>query len=74
MKNNKLILKDLNMAIKKNEQRVDKLFSEYCSGIQIPIFDLSKVSDVGMKALAAGDDDETVGNKMKAFAESLSKG
>jgi hypothetical protein len=73
MKNNKLILKDLNMAIKKNEQRVDKLFSEYCSGIQIPIFDLSKVSDVGMKALAAGDD-ETIGNKMKAFAESLSKG
>lgn len=59
---------------KKNERKVDKLFYEYCFGIKIPIFDLTKVSDVGLKALEDGDDDATIGEKMKTFAESLSKG
>ena len=53
---------------KMTETRVGKLYPKYCHGIVIPIMQVGEVMEVGVKACEEGDDDETVGQKLKTYA------
>ena len=53
------------------EKRISRIYLERCSGIQVNVFDLSKISDVGEAAVAEGADDQVLGDKIAAFVETI---
>lgn len=57
--------------LKEDEKRVSAIYKQRCSGIQIDIFDMSKIMRVGIEAVAEGLDDQAVGDKIRAFVESI---
>jgi len=62
------------IAEKKLDARITRLFNQRCSGIQIGIFDLAKVSQAGKEAAATfGDDDQKVGDAIYNFVQTIRK-
>jgi hypothetical protein len=58
---------------KKIDARINSAYSRNCSGIQVSIMDLGKISAVGKASILAGDDDATLGTKLRTFALSIAK-
>jgi hypothetical protein len=63
--------------IKKMEKVIDKVveaaYYSTCSNIQISIWDISKVFDVGRKAYHEGKRGEELGDAIKEFVETIRK-
>jgi hypothetical protein len=55
------------------ERKVSELYAQSCSGIQVSIFDLGKIMKVGEASVLAGDSDELVKSKLRAFVETIRK-
>jgi alpha-D-ribose 1-methylphosphonate 5-phosphate C-P lyase len=51
--------------------RIQRAYGAGCSGIQINIFDLAKVSAVGAKLIAEGADDDKLRDGIRAFVETI---
>ena len=60
-------------ALKVNEKRISRAYAVSCSGIQISIWDMSKIMDVGHAAIASGADDAALGVAIRAFVETIRK-
>jgi hypothetical protein len=58
---------------KKVEARIDRAYRAHCEGIQISVLDISKVFAVGQSAVAEGVDDAVLGERIKAFVETIRK-
>ena len=58
---------------KARRDRVSRIYTQTCSGIQISIWDMSKIMDVGLASIEAGDDDTALGQKIRAFVETIRK-
>jgi predicted regulator of amino acid metabolism with ACT domain len=56
---------------KKVEARIDRAYRAMCSGVEIDMFDISKVFAVGRAAVAEGVDDAVLGERIKAFVETI---
>lgn len=54
-------------------QRVSSIYSRRCHGIAIDIFDMGKVMKVGLDAVAAGEDDAGIGDKIATFVQTIRK-
>lgn len=60
-------------AEKAAKDMVDNAFKVVCDRVQINIFDIGKVLDVGRKALAEGSNETAMREKMAAFVETIRK-
>ena len=60
-------------ADKLADRRIDRAYRKNCEGIQIDVFDISKVFAVGRAAIAAGDDDVALAAKIVAFVATIRK-
>jgi hypothetical protein len=58
-------------ADKLNDAKIEKLYSESCSGVQIPMMDIGKVFAAGRQAIAAGADDAGITAAIVAVVESI---
>jgi hypothetical protein len=58
---------------KQIENRISAAFSQRCSGVQVDIMDLSKISAVGRNAIAEGCDDKQLGDRIEAFVQTIRK-
>jgi hypothetical protein len=57
---------------KLNEQRIQRLYGQRCSGVQINIMDIGKVFKVAENAIAASDiSDEDLGNMIAAYVDEI---
>jgi hypothetical protein len=56
---------------KKVEARIERVYRAHCAGIEISVFDISKVFAVGQSAVAEGVDDAVLGERIKAFVETI---
>lgn len=54
-----------------NEKRVNRLYAESCSGIQISIWSLGTIMKAGMDALNAGDSDDEIKRKIRACVDAI---
>ena len=54
-----------------NASRFNLIYARSCHGIQISVWDMRKVWDVGMASIAAGDDDAVLGQKLRTFVDNL---
>lgn len=55
------------------DKRVEKIYYQRCSGIQINIFDIGKVFAVGQASVAAGDNDHVLGDKIASYVQTIRK-
>ena len=55
------------------QERVSNAFRASCSGIQIDIMDMSKITAVGLAAIAEGVDDIELQRRIKEFVETIRK-
>jgi hypothetical protein len=56
------------------DKRIERLYYKTCSGIQISIFDMSKIMDVGRQALVHADlTDEQLGTIIRNYVELIRK-
>ncbi len=51
--------------------RIERLYSQSCSGVQIPMMAIPKVFSVAKAAAATGADDEAVKAAIVAFVETI---
>lgn len=58
---------------KATEKRVSKIYGHRCHGVQISIWDMAKVMEVGVDACEAGLDDQGVGDRIHEYVESIRK-
>jgi hypothetical protein len=56
-----------------NDLRVQRVYGERCSGIQINVMDIGKVFKIGTDAIVAGADDQKLGDLLVAFVETIRK-
>lgn len=56
---------------KANHTRFLAAYNRTCQGIQIPILKMGEVMQVGLNSIAEGDDDQVLGEKVRAFVESI---
>lgn len=56
---------------KANHARFLDAYNKTCQGIQIPILKMGEVMRVGLDSIAAGDDDQVLGEKVRAFVETI---
>ena len=66
------------MRVTKKQQRekgarFQRLYLSRCEGIQISIWDMGNVSDVGMAGIDAGKTDEEVAEAIHAFVQTIRK-
>ena len=50
--------------IKRNRDRVEKLYGQACNGVQVPIMSLGKIMAAGLAAVEAGLDDAGITAKI----------
>ena len=60
-------------ALKLAEARVESIYTARCRNVRIDIMKISKVFDVGLAAIKAGDDDQALGDKIFAFVQSIAE-
>jgi hypothetical protein len=54
------------------DKRIERLYYKTCSGIQISIWDMSKIMDVGRSALIDNDlTDEQLGTIIRNYVETI---
>jgi hypothetical protein len=58
---------------KAKEARVSAAYHRTCSGVQVGIFDLSKIFSVGMLAIEEGADDTELEKRIVAFVQTIRK-
>jgi hypothetical protein len=58
---------------KRDDARITKAYNAGCSGIEISIMDMGKISAVGRTAIAEGADDAGLQAKIRAFVETIRK-
>jgi len=65
----------LNRAAAKTDKRIERLYYQRCSGIQINIMDISKVFRAGHAAIAANPqiDDPMLGQAIYDFVQTIRK-
>jgi hypothetical protein len=63
--------KDREMTRKQIEKRIERAYYERCSGVQISIMDIGRVFKAGHDAVAAGADDQALGDAIAAFVETI---
>jgi hypothetical protein len=51
--------------------RIERLYSQSCSGVQIPMMAIPKVFNAGRAAAIAGGDDEAIKAAIVAIVESV---
>ena len=56
---------------KLNKDRVVAAYNATCNGIQVNVMDLSRISAVGDAAIAEGVDDIVLGQRIRAFVETI---
>lgn len=56
---------------KHDDARVSSAYHRTCSNIEIPMMQILKISAIGRESIAAGDDDETLGQKIRAYVETI---
>ena len=56
---------------KHDEARVSQAYTRACSGIQIDMMAIPKVFEVGLASVATGDDDTTLGAKLRAYVDTI---
>lgn len=54
-----------------DEKRVSRLYAQSCANVQINLMDIPKVARVGMEALLAGDSDDAIKSKIRAFVDTI---
>jgi hypothetical protein len=55
------------------DARVDRVYRENCSGVQVNIMDIPKIFRVGHAAIAEGADDTVLKEKIVAYVETIRK-
>jgi hypothetical protein len=58
---------------KKVDARIAKAYHAGCSGIEISIMDMGKISAVGRAAITEGADDAVLQARIRAFVETIRK-
>jgi hypothetical protein len=51
--------------------RIERIYGQACSGVQIPLMSIPKVFAIGRTAALLGGDDETVKAAIVAFVETI---
>ena len=51
--------------------RIEKVYRERCSGVQVNMMDIGKIFFAGYDAIAEGVDDQELGNRIAAFVETI---
>ena len=60
-------------AEKQAQERVSNAYYASCSNIEISIMDMSKITAVGLAAIAEGVDDTTLQQRIRDFVETIRK-
>lgn len=55
----------------KADARIQRIYGERCSGVQISVLDIDRIFTVGREAIEAGDDDQALGDKIAALVETI---
>ena len=58
---------------KANEKRVEQAFYTSCSGVQVNIMDLSKITREGLRLIETGADDEHLANGVRTYVDTIRK-
>ncbi len=58
-------------ASRREDARINRIFNARCSNIQLPIMETIRIFKVGREAIAEGVDDQVLGDKMLAYAQSV---
>lgn len=56
---------------KAHDARITAAYNRTCSGITIPLLKITDVYAVGQKAIADGADDTVLGEKIRAYVETI---
>jgi hypothetical protein len=56
---------------RRNEDRVTCLYGQACQGVQVSVFDLSKIMKIGLDSITEGLDDETIKTKLAEFVQTI---
>ena len=51
--------------------RVERVYRARCNGIQVPILKIGEIMRVGLESIAAGADDQVLGDTIAAFVETI---
>lgn len=61
----------MSKAEREARKRVEAAFNANCMGMTFNVMDLCKIHKAGMAAVAEGADDEELGRRVLAFAETV---
>ncbi|HTE40296.1 MAG TPA: hypothetical protein VK629_05685 [Steroidobacteraceae bacterium] len=56
-----------------NDARIERIYGQRCSGVQVDIMDIGKVFKAGEAAIAEGVDDVVLGDKIVAYVQTIRK-
>lgn len=55
------------------DKKIDVIYRENCSGIEIDVFDIGKIFTVGRGSIEAGDEDAVLTQKIVDFVQKIRK-
>lgn len=55
------------------DRRIEDVYRQHCTGVQIDIMDIGRVFEAGRRAIAAGADDTALTAAVVGFVESIRK-
>jgi len=55
------------------DARINHVYLQRCSGIQVSVLDIGGIFKVGYASVAAGDNDATLGDKIAAHVATIRK-
>jgi hypothetical protein len=59
------------VSTRKADARINRVYAQRCSGIEVNIMDIGKVFKVGQQAIAEGADDAALGDRIAAYVETI---